>query len=214
VIEPMLAGQTLGEMPPDDLRFVQDLGLVRSDPEGGLVVANPIYREVLPRVLASTASASLPRIAPTWRTSTGQLDRVRLVDAFVTFWRQHGEPLLGTAPYPEIAPHLVLMAFLHRVANGGGTVEREYAIGRDRMDLLLTYGEDRLAIEVKVWRDQRPDPQVLGLEQLDGYLNGLSLDTGWLIIFDQRRNQPPIAERTTNMEVTTPGGRVVTVIRA
>lgn len=54
----MLAGQTLDDVPPDDLRFVQDLGLVRLDPAGGLVMANPIYQEVLLRVLASTAIAS------------------------------------------------------------------------------------------------------------------------------------------------------------
>jgi type II secretory pathway predicted ATPase ExeA len=214
IIEPMLAGLALGDVPVDDLRFVQDLGLVRPDPEGGLVIANPIYREVLPRVLATTAIASLPRIAPTWLTSDGRLDRRRLLEAFLDFWRQHGEPLLGTAPYAEIAPHLVLMAFLHRVANGGGTIEREYAIGRDRMDLLLTYGSERLAIELKVWRTRRSDPLHEGLAQLDGYLARLGLATGWLIIFDRRAGQPPIAERTGTEEAMTPAGRIVTVIRA
>ncbi len=75
--------------------------------------------------------ASLPQIAPTWLTATGELDTDALLQAFLAFWRQHGEPLLGSAAYHEIAPHLVLMAFLHRVVNGGGTLEREYAIGRD-----------------------------------------------------------------------------------
>ena len=32
----------------------------------------------------------------------------------------------GSAPCHEIAPHLVLMAFLHRVAHAGGTLEREW----------------------------------------------------------------------------------------
>lgn len=45
------------------------------------------------------------------------------------------------------------MAFLHRVANGGGTLEREYAIGAGRMDLCLRHGLDTLALELKVWRD-------------------------------------------------------------
>jgi hypothetical protein len=214
IIEPMLAGLTLGNIPPDDLRFVQDLGLVRPDPEGGLAIANPIYREVLPRVLATTAIASLPRIAPTWLTPEGQLNAPQLLAAFLSFWRQHGEPLLGTAPYTEIAPHLVLMAFLHRVANGGGSIEREYAIGRDRMDLCLRYGPATLAIELKVWRSRRPDPLAAGLTQLDPYLQGLGLDTGWLVIFDQRTGQPPIAERTTSEAASTPSGRTVTVIRA
>jgi len=59
----------------------------------------------------------------------------------VEFWRQHGEPLMKSAPYPEIAPHLVLLTFLHRVVNGGGRLDREYAIGSGHMDLLLTYGK-------------------------------------------------------------------------
>jgi hypothetical protein len=214
ILEPMLAGQTLGNIPADDLRFVQDLGLVRLDPAGGLVVANPIYREVLPRMLALTAQASLPHIRPTWLTNAGTLDLERLRAAFLVFWQQHGEPLLGTAPYPEIAPHLVLMAFLHRVANGGGTLEREYAIGRDRMDLCLRYGAVTLGIEIKTWRARRSDPLGDGLAQLDGYLARLGQATGWLVIFDQRPGAPPIETRTTTEEATTPSGRTVSVIRA
>ncbi|NTU85057.1 MAG: PD-(D/E)XK nuclease family protein [Chloroflexales bacterium] len=214
IIEPMLAGQALGNLAPDDLRFVQDLGLVQPDPEGGLQIANPIYQEVIPQVLAATTIASLPRIAPTWLTPDGRLDVPRLLTAFLAFWREHAEALLGSAPYAEVAPHLVLMAFLHRVANGGGTITREYAIGRDRMDLLLTYGPDRVALELKVWAPRRVDPLARGLSQLDGYLARLGLATGWLIIFDRRPGQPPIAERTTTEPAITPGGRQVLVIRA
>lgn len=213
IIEPMLAGRSLEDVPPDDIQYVQDLGLCRMDPKGGLVMANPIYREVLPRVLAQTPGASLPQIQATWLRSDGSLDPDRLIQAFLAFWRQHGQPLLGSAPYHEIAPHLVLMAFLHRVANAGGTLEREYAIGRGRMDLCLRYGSQTLGIEIKVWRDGEKDPLNEGLEQLDGYLSGLGLNTGWLVIFDRRSGQPPISERTTATKGITPGGREVTVIR-
>jgi hypothetical protein len=106
------------------------------------------------------------------------------------------------------------MAFLHRVINGGGTLEREYAIGAGRMDLCLRYGPVTLAMELKVWRDQAPDPLTEGLDQLDGYLAGLGLDTGWLVIFDRRSHQPPLAERTATAEQTSPRGRRITVIRA
>ena len=68
VIEPMLAGEMLGDISEDDLRFVKDLGLVRLSASGGLVVANPIYREVIIRTLSSTARASLPQIPATWLT--------------------------------------------------------------------------------------------------------------------------------------------------
>ncbi|QSQ18871.1 ATP-binding protein [Pyxidicoccus parkwayensis] len=216
ILEPMLAGRALGDIPQDDLRFVQDLGLVRLGSTGGVEMANPLYREVILRVLSNTAFASLPPMqsAPPWLRADGRLDMERLMEAFLAFWRQHGQPLLGTAPYHEIAPHLVLMAFLHRVANGGGTLEREYAIGTGRMDLCLRHGPDTLAMELKVWRDEEKDPLDEGLAQLDRYLAGLGLDTGWLVVFDRRSGQPPIAERTVATHAQTPAGRRVSVVRA
>ncbi len=214
VLAPLLAGEFLGNVSPDDVQYVVDLGLIRRDPFAGLVVANPIYREVIPRVLASVTQDSMPAIRPTWLKPDGSLDAEALLGAFLAFWRQHGQPLLGSAPYHEIAPHLVLMAFLSRVANAGGTLEREYAIGSGRMDLCLRYGSLTLGIELKVWRDGEADPREEGLAQLDSYLAGLGLETGWLVIFDRRRDQPPISQRTFASAGATPAGRGVTVIRA
>jgi len=108
----------------------------------------------------------------------------------------------------------VLMAFLHRVVNGGGTLEREYAIGSGRMDLCLRYGDVTLGIELKVWRDGESDPLDEGLAQLDAYLDGLGLATGWLVLFDRRGGQPPISQRTGSTTAVSPAGRSVTVIRA
>lgn len=120
---------------------------------------------------------------------------------------------MKSAPYHEIAPHLVMMAFLHRVVNGGGTLEREYAIGTRRMDMCLRYGKTVMAMELKVWRDNRPDPLTAGLEQLEGYLAGLGLSEGWLVIFDRRGGAVPIAERTAVEQAETQQGRKVWVIR-
>lgn len=214
IIEPILAGLTLGDTPSDDRQYLIDLGLLRRDPAGGLAIANPIYREIIPRTLAQGTQDSLPLISPTWLTKAGELNTDSLLDAFLRFWLQHGEPLLKSAAYHEIAPHLVLMAFLHRVVNGGGTIEREYAIGSDRMDLCLRYGVVTLGIELKVWRDKRGDPEADGLEQLDSYLARLGLESGWLLIFDQRKKSPPIEERLSTRIAITKNQRSITVIRA
>ncbi|MFN6487129.1 MULTISPECIES: AAA-like domain-containing protein [unclassified Nostoc] len=214
IIEPMLAGLELGDIPNDDIQFVIDLGLCKMHPQGGLTIANPIYREVLPRVLTVTPMASLPVIAPTWLTPEGELNIDALLAAFLKFWRQHGEPLLGSTGYHEIAPHIVLMAFLHRVVNGGGTLEREYAIGSDRMDLCLRYKDITLGIELKVWREKKRDPQTEGIEQLESYLARLGLDFGWLFVFDRRKNALPMEERLSTQVVVTENQRAITVIRA
>jgi AAA-like domain len=214
IIEPMLAGMDLGNIPNEDIQFVQDLGLCRMNPQGGLEIANPIYREVLPRVLIVTPMAAMPKIAPSWLTTDGELDIDLLLHSFLDFWLQHGEALLKSASYPEIAPHLVMMAFLHRVVNGGGTLNREYAIGRDRMDLCLRYGEMVLGIELKVWRTGASDPLTKGLPQLEGYLDRLKQPSGWLVIFDSRKNALAIEERLAIEPAVTASGRPVTVIRA
>lgn len=213
VFEPMLAGQELGDVPEDDRQYLCDLGLLRRDPAGGLVVANRIYQEVIPRVLANGSHDSLSTISPSWLTPAGTLDPETLLEAFLRFWRQHGQPLLQSAPYHEIAPHLVLMAFLHRVVNGGKTLEREYAIGTYRMDLRLRYGKVTMGMELKVWRQGQPDPLQTGLGQIDRYLAGLGLESGWVVIFDRRPNVRPIAERTTTEAAMTARGRSIVVIR-
>ena len=213
IIEPLLAGNDLTALPIDDLRFVRDLGLVRDDERGNLVIANPIYGEIIPTMLAYVTRASIRLTQPVWLNADGSLHPERLLESFLAFWRQHGQPLLKSVHYHEIAPHIVMMAFLHRVVNGGGSLEREYAIGTRRMDLCLRYGQVALGMELKVWRDGERDPVNDGLAQLDQYLNGLGLDTGWLVIFDQRSGLPDISERTTTETALSPAGRTITVIR-
>lgn len=214
VIEPMLSGESGEELPVDDIRLALDLGLVRLPSTGGLEISNPIYREIVVRSLSASPRAKLPTLKETWLKADGRLNKEALLTAFVSFWRQHGEALMGTSPYHEAAPHLVLMAFLHRVVNGGGVVEREYAIGMGRMDICVRFGGEVLGIELKVWREKKPDPERQGLEQLDEYLAGIAQQSGWLIIFDRRPDQPPVEQRVSVHQAQTPSGRLIQVVRA
>ena len=129
--------------------------------------------------------------------------------------------------WPEFAHQIVLMAFLQRVVNGGGVIDREYGLGRKRLDLLVrwavetdkygaTVREDRHALEVKVWRDGQKDPLTEGLRQLDGYLGRLGLETGTLMVFDARSTAPTGEAWETRgefSEAQTPAGRGVVVVR-
>lgn len=102
----------------------------------------------------------------------------------------------------EAGPHLMLMAFLQRVVNGGGQVEREYGLGRGALDLLLRYGDERHAIEIKVRRGDYTLEQ--GLRQLSRYLGLLGLSEGWLVLFE-RRKKIPWEERIYQKELTHEG---------
>jgi hypothetical protein len=225
VLEPMIAGTFEGAdvTYDDDASYVRDLGLAALDRP--LRVANPIYREVIVRVLASRAE-DVALVEPrSFVLPDGRLDLPKILREFAAFWREHGEVLAGTMPYHEVAPQLVLMAYLQRVVNGGGYVDREYGVGRGRIDLLLRWpfgpplpggarSWQREALELKVWAPGRKDPRDQGLEQLDAYLASLSLDAGVLVLFDRRPDAPPAEDRTTFEEAVTASGRRVTVLRA
>ena len=122
--------------------------------------------------------------------------------------------MVRAVPYHEAAPHLVLMAYLQRVINGGGRIEREYAAGSGRLDLLVIVGDQRMAMEVKVWRTGRKDPVTEGLVQMQRYLQRLNLDAGYLVIFDQRVEALSWEERMNVAEAMTSDGKAVMVVRA
>lgn len=54
VIEPILAGNSLDDIPFDDIEYVTDLGLVQRINGHTVSIANPIYKEIIPRVLYSS----------------------------------------------------------------------------------------------------------------------------------------------------------------
>jgi len=198
VIGPMLVGELIApNIYDDDIAFVKDLGLVRSG-ESGLEIANPIYQEVIPRALAWMTQDTIPVPRAPFISADGRLLEDVLLKGFVAFWLQHGEFLLAHQPYPEAAPHLVLMAFMQRIVNGGGFIDREYTVGSGRLDLCIRWphkdGQQRLAFELKV-RTDRKNPLGEGLDQLAGYLRRLGLDQGTLIIFDRRTDAPPVDQR-------------------
>jgi hypothetical protein len=60
ILEPVLLGENLANVPKDDRQFALDLGLVRHREEGGLEVANPIYREMIVRALGERTGSPSP----------------------------------------------------------------------------------------------------------------------------------------------------------
>jgi hypothetical protein len=222
VIQPLIAGELLlpTDTYDDDLTYVRDLGLVA--PDAPVRVANPIYKEVIVRVLGNSTESQVVAAPSSFRLPDGRIDADRLLRSFAEFWRENGEILASGSTYPEAAAQLVMMAYLHRIVNGAGFIDREYGIGRRRVDLLIrqpytaadgSRAVQREALELKVWRQGRSDPLADGLTQLDDYLDRMELPTGTLVVFDTRPQAAPVHERTAFTQQTTPSGRTVTLLR-
>ena len=144
VVEPLLSG---GEARHEirDLEYVRDLGLI--DGNQPPRIANPIYAEVVPRELGYILQSSLDQNPAWYVDDDGGLNMDKLLTAFGTFFGEHSEHWLGRfGDYPEAGPQLILQAYLQRVVNGGGRIEREYGLGRGRTDLLVLWPRERAAV--------------------------------------------------------------------
>jgi hypothetical protein len=189
VVEPVITGaeSSLDRM-ADDCQYVLDLGLLRNE-KGVLLPANPIYAEVIARTLSYNSQEDLQiRLpAPPWATADG-LDMTGLLKAFQPFWRENSQVWVERYQYREAAPHLILMAFLQRVINGGGQIIREYSLGRRRLDLCVLYAGKRYPVEIKLI--DGPKSRAEGLVQLAAYCDLCGTKEGWLVLFDRRPKRP------------------------
>jgi len=105
----------------EDRQYLIDLGLVRSG-ERGLEIANPIYREIIPRELTAYRQEMLG-INPQWYIKTdGKLDIEKVLAAYIEFYKEHSELVTKRRTYTEAAHHLLFMAWLQRIANSGGHI--------------------------------------------------------------------------------------------
>ena len=187
VVEPIIfGGERTVSSNSEDWRFVVDLGLLREE-NGTLVPANKMYAEIIGRYLSRDEQESMIQSVPNvpWATADG-LDMPGLMAAFQKFWRENSGADRRAYEYGEATPHLVLMAFLQRVTNGQGLINREMALGSGRLDLCVEYRDKRYAVEVKTAKNFKGEDSY---RQLAGYLDKLGLPEGWMPIFDEDKSK-------------------------
>ena len=205
VVEPLLSGAEAADaVPPDDLQYVRDLGLVTRS--GPVAIANPIYREVIPRDLTYTTQEISIHHDPAWFVGRdGALRMDKLLAAFQEFFREHSEHWVDRFQYREAGPQLLLQAFLQRIVNGGGRIEREYGLGRMRTDLLLIWpgggshgpanvrdssSAQKVVIECKVLHRSLERTLSEGLAQTRDYMDRCRAAEGHLVVFDRTDGRP------------------------
>ena len=160
------------------------------DPGGAPRIANPIYAEVIPRHLNAAVQAGLPHERAWYVNADGALDVEGLIADFQTFFREHSEHWVQRFDqYQEAGPQLLLQAHLQRVVNGGGTIEREYALGRGRTDLLIRWPQEgctrKFVVECKLRRGELERTVTEGVTQTRGYMDRCGAEAGHLIVFDR-----------------------------
>ncbi len=191
VIEPLLSGGDERDFSTRDLEYVHDLGLIA--PNDPLRIANPIYAEIVPRELTYAAQVGLDEDTAWYVNADGSLNVVKLLTEFQTFFREHSEHWVARFQYQEAGPQLLLQAFLQRIVNSGGRIEREYGLGRMRTDLLILWPQGdrtrKIVIECKILHKSLEKTIADGLEQTAEYMDRCDAEAGHLIIFDRREGK-------------------------
>ena len=202
VIGPILANEEEVDeslIPSDDVQYVADMGLIVVERGKPRRIANGIYREIIPRELTWTTQTALTQQSLWYINPDGSINMEKLMLDFQQFFRQNADAWIEKFDYKESGPQLLLQAFLQRVVNGGGYIDREYGLGRGRTDLLIRkpltdhYGGpiQRVVLELKIKRNSLEKTIEDGLRQTWEYIDKAgSVDEGHFIIFDRTPGKP------------------------
>ena len=171
------------------------MGLIKREVGKPRRIANAIYREIIPRELTWSTQDGLTQQPQWYQNADGSINMEKLLLDFQQFFRQNADSWIGGFDYAEAGPQLLLQAFLQRIVNGGGYIDREYGLGRRRTDLLIRkpltdgYGGpvQRVVLELKILRGDLEKTIEKGLRQTSEYMDLCgSVDEGHFIIFDRK----------------------------
>ena len=174
-------------------------------------IANPIYQEVIPRELTYAKQEEMIQDIKWYQNADGSLNMTKLLEAFTEFYRENSADWLADCKYKESGPHLLMMAFLQRVINGGsysimGRFTANMPLDASASIFFLHGKKQKIVIELKVYKDTKTLPD--GLVQTAGYMDTSGATEGHLIIFDKREKswEEKIYTKQENV-----GNKVITV---
>lgn len=130
-------------------------------------------------------------------TSTGKIALEALLDNFRDFIGRAGFRVLQVPDTPQesVGRHL-LLAYLDAFVRGiGGVMHLEVQTGRGRMDLIITYNQEKYIVETKIWRGAVR--YQAGKRQLAVYIKLEGAREGYYVVFDHRRDPEPRVETET-----------------
>jgi len=216
IIEPLILGEPIHERISDDYLYVRDLGLIKENADRMVVPGNPIYGEIIVRLLnygiqetliVERSNDNLPKYI-----KNGKIDINFLIGEFQIFWRENSEIWIkrydkDIYQYSEAAPHLVFQAFLQRIINGGGEIHREMAVGTKRCDICLEWEGQKYPIELKIYENAKTKEKAI--EQVQMYMDKMGANNAWIIIFD--RDTQKSWEEKIYFEEESVGGKKICV---
>jgi transposase len=159
---------------------------------GRVVIQNRIYNELIINYMAdkmndadwTTEPEKEQHLSRNYRNENKTLNLEALMQGFQAFMKSEYDK--KDRDFLERNGRLVFLAFLKPIINGAGYDFKEPQVSEEkRLDLVVTYYNEKYIIELKIWRGEKAHEK--GLKQLSDYLTVQSLTEGYLLLFDHAK---------------------------
>ncbi|SDL04957.1 AAA-like domain-containing protein [Halanaerobium congolense] len=158
-------------------------GIFKND-DGSLKIHNRIYEQLIYGYLISKIENEMETDAFDFRDNfidEGQLNLKAILERFQLFIKEQYSD--KDQDFLERNGRLVFLAFLKPIINGKGFDFKEVQISQEkRLDVVVTYLEQKYIVELKIWRGEKYYKN--GLIQLADYIESQNMKEGYLLTFN------------------------------
>jgi len=189
------------------IRFGNVYGVLREDEDSGKTkIHNRLYEQRIYNYMASKMETSrevkFDHVSTSYIEAGGTLNIEKLIRKFQEFMKEQYSS--KDKHFLERNGRLLFLAFIRPVVNGRGFDFKEVQVSEEkRLDIVITFGNNKYIVELKVWRGESYHRE--GLRQLCDYLDRQNASTGYLLIYDLRKECGRIGEWE---EIETGGKRI------
>jgi len=144
-----------------------------------------IYEHILAKKLINNQIAFY-NISDEGYYKHGNLNMKFIIQRFQQFMKENYST--KDISFLEREGRLLFLSFIKPIINGKGYDFKEPVVGDERrMDIVITYNQNRYVVELKRWSGEEYHQK--GLQQLSDYLDIYSLKQGFLLIYDFRKEK-------------------------
>jgi hypothetical protein len=187
ILVPMLNSDDLPQnVTEEEVRYLCDLGIVRViDKE--ISIANGIYNETIPRSLIYQTQLLIRYKLSLFLDGNGRLDIKKMLKGFHALFNAHYEKWVEHFDYREAGKPLLLQAFLQRILDGGGRIERFYGIGRKHITLVILWpcagGSQKEVVDIRFIPVHNKDTIKDDIRSTVALIEEFETDHGFLVCF-------------------------------
>lgn len=169
------------------IHFGRLYGILKEE-QGRVKIHNRIYEQRIYNYLSSRLETSrhvtFHNVTQSYLNESGGLNIKKIILKFQEFMnQQYG---LKDKDFLERNGRLLFLAFIRPIINGRGFDFKEVQVSEEkRLDIVITFDNRKYIIELKIWHGEIYHQE--GIRQLCDYLDRQDESTGYLLVFDLRK---------------------------